>query len=312
MKKKLISIVTPCYNENGNVEELHRQIKAIFDALPQYDYEHIYIDNSSTDRTVAILKELAAQDKRLKVIVNVKNFGVYRSPLHALFQARGDAVIPMCADFQDPPALIPEFVKEWENGYKIVAAVKKGSQESAIMFAIRKLFYRIMCYLSETELIKGFSGYGLYDRCVIDLLRSTDDHYPYFRGLISEMGYPVARIEYVRPVRKHGFSKNRFYDLYSQAMNGVVNYSKIPLRLATLTGFVVAFLSLLTSAVYFVYKVIFWSSFNVGLAPLVIGLFFFSAVQLIFLGILGEYIGAIHTRIFQKWLVIEKERINFD
>jgi glycosyltransferase involved in cell wall biosynthesis len=282
------------------------------ETLPQYDYEHLFIDNASTDRTVEILKEIAARDKRVKIIVNMRNFGACRSPLHALFQTRGDAVIPLAADFQDPPDLIPAFVKKWEEGYKIVAAVKKGSQESMLTAAVRKLYYRLLCRLTESELIKDFTGFGLYDRRVIDLIRSTGDHYPYFRGLVTEMGYPIARVEYVRPVRKHGLSKNRFYDLYAEAMSGIVNHSKVPLRLATFTGFVVAFLSLLTSTGYFVYKLIYWSDFNVGLAPLVIGLFFFSAVQLIFLGILGEYLGSIHTRTFQKWLVIEKERINFD
>lgn len=309
---KLISIVTACFNEEENIAALSEAVRRVCGGLKDYEYEHVFIDNASTDRTVAILKEIAAHDKRVKIIVNMRNFGPARSPLHALFQVKGDAVIPMAADFQDPPELILEFVRKWEEGYKIVAAVKKGSQESLLMAAVRKLYYRLLCCLTESELIKDFTGFGLYDQRVIDLIKGTGDHYPYFRGLVTEMGYPIARIEYMRPVRKRGFSKNHFYDLYAQAMSGVVSHSKVPLRLATFTGFVVAFLSLLTSAGYFVYKLIYWSEFNVGLAPLVIGLFFFSAVQLIFLGIFGEYIGAIHTRIFQNWLVIEKERINFD
>lgn len=310
--RKLISIVTACFNEEDNVEELHRRVKAVFDALPRYEYEHVFIDNASTDRTVEILKGIAALDKRVKIIVNMRNFGPGRSPLHALFQVKGDAIIPMAADFQDPPEMIGEFVKKWEEGFKIVAAVKKGSQEPLLMAVVRKFYYRLLCRLTESDLIKDFTGFGLYDRLVIELIKSTGNHYPYFRGLVTEMGYPIARIEYLRPVRKHGLSKNRLCDLYAQAMAGIVSHSKVPLRLATFTGFVVAFLSLLTSAGYFVYKLVYWSEFNVGLAPLVIGLFFFSAVQLIFLGIFGEYIGAIHTRMFQNWLVIEKERINFD
>ena len=311
--KKLISILVPCYNEEENVRPLCEAVReAMGKCGGDYDYEHIFIDNASTDRTVAVLKEIAAQDKRVKIIVNARNFGVYRSPLHGLFQTRGDAIISMCADFQDPPELIPEFVKKWEEGYKIVAAVKSGSKESWLMFTVRKAFYRLMCYLADTELIKDFTGYGLYERCVIDLVLSCGDHYPYFRGLVSEMGYPIARIEYVRPTRRHGLTKNRFYDLYVQGMNGIVNHSKLPLRLATFVGFFVALISLLGAAAYFVYKLMYWSSFSVGVAPLVIGLFFFSSVQLIFLGILGEYVGAIHQRIFQKWLVIEKERVNFD
>jgi glycosyltransferase involved in cell wall biosynthesis len=308
-----ISIVTPCFNEAENVAALYNEVKTAIGSLgPQYHYEHIFIDNASTDETVAILKRIAAEDKRVKIIVNAKNFGVYRSPLHALYQASGEVIIPMSADLQDPPDLIPEFVRLWEQGYKIVAAVKKGSQESFPMALVRKAYYRILCYLAETELIKDFTGFGLYDKCVVDLLRSTGDHYPYVRGLLTEMGYPIARVEYIRPTRKRGFTKNRLIDLYAQAMNGIVNHSKMPLRLATLMGMTVALLSFAVSVGYFVYKIRYWYSFSIGMAPLVLGLFFFSSVQLIFLGVLGEYIGAIHSRVFQKWLVIEKERVNFD
>jgi glycosyltransferase involved in cell wall biosynthesis len=312
MKSTIISVYTPCFNEEDNVEALYTAVKSVFDELRQYDYEHIFIDNASTDATPSILRRLAKDDPRVKVILNARNYGVIKSPLHALLQTKGAAAIGMCADFQDPPELIPVFIRKWEEGYRIVAAVKKDSEESRTMFAIRKAFYRLLCCISETELIKDFSGYGLYDRCVIDLIRSTGDHYPYFRGLISEMGFPIARVEYVRPTRKRGCSKNRFYDLYAQAMNGIVNHSKLPLRLATFVGFFVALVSLAIAFGYTLYKLLFWQNFSLGLAPLVIGLFFLGAVQLIFLGILGEYIGAIHARLFQKWLVIEKERINFD
>jgi glycosyltransferase involved in cell wall biosynthesis len=308
-----ISIVTPCFNEEENVTALYDEVKTVIESLgPNYHYEHIFIDNASTDKTVVLLKRIAAEDKRVKIIVNARNFGVYRSPLHALYQASGQVIIPMSADLQDPPELIPEFVQHWEQGYKIVAAVKKGSQEFFLMALTRKAYYRILCYLSETEPIKDFTGFGLYDKCVIDLLRSTGDHYPYVRGLISEMGYPIARVEYIRPTRKRGITKNRMLDLYAQAMNGIINHSKVPLRLATLTGLVVALLSLAIAIGYFIYKILYWYSFSVGMAPLVLGLFFFSSVQLVFLGVLGEYVGAIHGRLFQKWLVIEKERVNFD
>jgi polyisoprenyl-phosphate glycosyltransferase len=310
---KTISIVTPCFNEEENVGLLYEAVKKSIETLGEaYTYEHIFIDNASTDQTVTILKQIAANDKHVKIIVNAKNFGVYRSPLHGLFQATGNVIIPMCADLQDPPELVPEFVRQWEQGYKIVAAVKKGSQESFLMRTIRKIYYRILCYLSETELINDFTGFGLYDKCVIDLIHATGDHYPYFRGMISEMGYTVARVEYIRPTRKHGTTKNRFYDLYAQAMNGIINHSKMPLRLATLTGILVAIVSFFIAIGYLIYKLMFWYSFSVGMAPLVLGIFFFSSVQLIFLGVLGEYIGSIHGRLFQKWLVIEKERINFD
>lgn len=309
---KTISISVPCYNEEENVEELYRRVREIFKQLPGYRYELLFIDNASTDQTVRKLKAIALDDRNVKIIVNMRNFGVMRSPLHGMFQTTGDAVMGMCADLQDPPELIPEFVKKWEQGYKIVAAVKKQTDELWLMAILRKCYYRTLCYISETELIKDFTGYGLYDRCVIELVRSTGDQYPYFRGLICEMGYPIARVEYVRPERKRGFTKNRFYDLYSQAMIGVVNHSKVPLRLATFTGFIVAFISLTVAFGYGVYKLLFWESFTIGMAPIVIGLFFLGAVQLIFLGILGEYLGAMHTRMFQKWLVIEKERVNFN
>jgi len=308
-----ISIVTPCLNEEENVAALYDEVKTVIESLgPNYHYEHIFIDNASTDQTVAVLKRIAAEDKRVKIIVNAKNFGVYRSPLHALYQASGEMIIPMSADLQDPPQLIPEFVQQWEKGYKIVAAVKKSSQEFFLMALVRKAYYRILCCLSETALIKDFTGFGLYDKHVIELIRSTGDHYPYLRGIISEMGYPVARVEYIRPTRKRGITKNRMLDLYAQAMNGIINHSKVPLRLATLTGLVVALLSLAIAIGYFIYKILYWYSFSVGMAPLVLGLFFFSSVQLVFLGVLGEYVGAIHGRLFQKWLVIEKERVNFD
>lgn len=310
---KLISIVTPCYNEEENVYEVYSQVKRIFQNLHDYSYEHIFIDNASKDKTADILKKIAAEDKNVKVILNTRNFGVYRSPLHALFQTRGDAVIQLAADLQDPTELIPEFLKKWQEGCKIVAAVKKKSVESPIMSTVRKLYYHVIAYLSEdVEQIKNFTGYGLYDREVVNLIKSTGDHYPYTRGLLCDMGYEIARLEYVRFERKRGFSKNTLYDLYSQAMNGITHHSKMPLRLATFVGFFMAFISILVAFGYGVYKFIYWKSFSLGIAPLVIGLFFFSAIQLIFLGIVGEYLGAIYSRIFQRWLVIEKERINFD
>jgi glycosyltransferase involved in cell wall biosynthesis len=310
---KLISIMTPCYNEEENVREVYTKVKDIFKKRGCYQYEHIFIDNDSKDKTVAILKEIAANDKNIKIIVNTKNFGVYRSPLYGLYQAKGDAVIPCAADLQDPPELIPEFLKKWEDGYKIVAAIKKQSLESPIMRAMRKLYYHVLSCLSEdTEQIRNFTSYGLYDREVINLVMSTGDHYPYIRGLICDMGYDIARIEYIRPKRKRGFSKNSLYDLYIQAMNGITHHSKMPLRLATFVGFLMALISITVAFGYGIYKLVYWQSFTLGMAPVVIGLFFFAGIQLLFLGIIGEYIGAIYSRSFQRWLVIEKERINFD
>jgi polyisoprenyl-phosphate glycosyltransferase len=308
----LISIITPCFNEEANVRELCGQVREIFASLPGYRYEHIFIDNASRDRTVPILKELAASDGNVKVIVNARNFGHVRSPYYAMLQARGDAVIFVAADFQDPPGLIRDFLGKWEEGYRIVIGVKKQSQESAVLFAIRKAYYDLVGRLSDVELIKNFTGFGLYDRKVVEIIKGIGDPYPYFRGLICEIGFEKAVIEYVQPARKRGITKNNFYTLYDIAMLGITNHSKVPLRLATMAGFLLGALSLLVAFGYFVYKLVFWDSFSVGIAPLVIGLFFFSSVQLFFIGIVGEYIGAIHTQVLKRPLVIEKERINFD
>jgi len=310
---KFISVFTPCYNEEANIMDVYLRVKGIFEKLGGYKYEHVFSDNASTDKTLLILKEIATRDKNVKIIVNAKNFGIFRSSLYGIFQTKGDAVIPLHADLQDPPELIPEFLKKWEEGYKMVAAVKKKSEGSHIMRSIRKLFYHVIAYLSEdAEQIKNFTGYGLYDRAVLDLIKSTGDHYPYTRGLICDMGYDIARIEYVRPEREKGFSKHSIYELYNEAMNGITHHSKMPLRFATFVGFFIAGISMLVAVGYGIYKLLYWKSFTVGIAPLVIGLFFFAGVQLIFLGIIGEYVGAIYTRMFQRWLVIEKERINFD
>ncbi|KFO68531.1 dolichol monophosphate mannose synthase [Smithella sp. SCADC] len=309
---KRISVVTGCFNEEENVKELYEQVKAVFQDLPQYEYEHIFIDNASKDETVAILREIANHDHRVKIIVNTRNFGHIRSPHHALMQAKGNAVISIVADLQDPPIMIKEFIRKWEEGYKIVIGVKTQSEESPIFYAIRKGYYNLVARLSEVELIKNFTGFGLYDQKVIETLRSIEDPYPYFRGLICDIGFERAVIEYKQPSRKRGFTKNNFYVLYDIAMLGITNHSKVPLRLATMTGFTVALFSLLVALGYFIYKLIFWNSFSVGIAPLVIGLFFFSSVQLFFIGIIGEYIGSIHTQVLKRPLVIEKERINFD
>jgi glycosyltransferase involved in cell wall biosynthesis len=310
--KKLISILTPCFNEEENVAILYSKVRDVFEQLPQYRYEHIFIDNASTDKTVDILKRLAAQDKNLKIIVNVRNFGHIRSPFYGMREAYGDAVIAMAADLQDPPELIPELLKKWEEGYKIVCPVKNKSKENPLMFLLRKLFYNILDKFSEgSKQIKNFTGSGLYDKKFIDIIRTIDDPYPYFRGLVSELGFEYATVPFVQPKRLHGKSNIKFYALYDIGMLGFVNHSKLPLRLASFIGFSVALLSLLVAVGYFIYKLIFWENFSTGVAPLVIGLFFFSAVQLFFIGIIGEYIGAIHTQVRKRPLVVEKERINF-
>lgn len=309
---KLISIMTACFNEEENVAEVYRQVKAAFAALPQYRYEHLFIDNASTDRTVEILRGIAAADPNVRVIVNARNFGHIRSPCHGFLQTRGDAVISIVADLQDPPAMIAQFLEKWETGYKIVIGVKNASEESALFFAVRRLYYWLIGKLSDVPLVKNFTGFGLYDRKVIEILRSVDDPYPYFRGLICDIGFERAEIPYVQPRRRRGFTKNNFYTLYDMAMLGITNHSKVPLRLATFAGFCLSGLSLMVALAYLVYKLVYWNSFQLGLAPLVIGLFFFSSVQLIFLGIVGEYVGAIHTQVLKRPLVVEKERINFD
>lgn len=308
---KMISIVTPCYNEEKNVEEVYKQVKDIFAKLKDYAYEHIFIDNDSADATVNILKGIAEKDKNIKIIVNARNFGHIRSPFYALLQAKGDAVISLSCDLQDPPYLINDFIKKWEEGKKIVVGVKKGSDEPFLVFCIRRLYYEIINRLSETELIKNFTGFGLYDKSVIDILKQINDPYPYFRGLICDIGFEKAKIEYIQPARKKGITKNNFYTLYDMGMLGITNYSKIPLRLAAMLGFVSAVISVLVAIVYFIYKLMFWNTFSVGVAPLVIGFFFLFSVQLFFIGILGEYIGSIYTQVQKRPLVIEKERINF-
>jgi polyisoprenyl-phosphate glycosyltransferase len=308
---KLISITSACYNEEENVEEVYRQVKAVFARLKDYQYEHIFIDNGSTDRTVPLLKAIAKQDRNVKIIVNSRNFGPIRSPFYGLLQARGDAAMMLAADLQEPPEMIAEFLKKWEEGYKIVIGIKKKSREFPLMFAVRKIFYGLIARLSEVRQIPNFTGFGLYDKKVLDILREFRDPYPYFRGLISDIGFVTAEVEYVQNARTKGVSKFNFFVLYDVAMLGITNYSKVPLRLATMLGFSISIASLLVAVGYLFYKLIFWNSFNFGIAPLVIGSFFFASVQLFFIGILGEYIGAIHTQVLKRPLVIEKERINF-
>ena len=310
--QKLISIVTPCFNEEDNVKEVYQQVKDVFAQIPVCRYEHIFIDNSSTDKTVSILREIAEKDFNVKVIINSRNFGAARSPYHALLQSRGDATIVVMADLQDPPPLIKDFVKKWEDGYKMVLAVKVKSEESPIMFAIRKLYYNIYNKVSNIQIVNNYCGFGLYDKTIVDILRNLDDPYPDLRTLLGEIGFERATLTYVQPKRKRGKTKNNFYNLYDQAMHGITSNSKIPLRLASFMGFSISAISLFVAAGYFIYKLIYWQNFQLGIAPLVIGIFFLGGVQLFFLGVIGEYIGAIFTQVKKRPLVIEKERINFD
>lgn len=309
---RTISIVTACFNEEQCVEALILKVKQVMTTLPDYDYEHIFIDNSSRDRTVDILKEFARKDRRIKIIVNRRNFGHIRSPFHGLMQGKGDCVVSLVADLQDPPELITNFIRKWEAGYKIVVGVKTGSKEHPVMYWLRDCYYRLIARLSDVEMIPQFTGFGLYDRAVIDTLRSLNEPYPYFRGLIADLGFDVARVEYIQPKREHGKTKNSFYTLFDMALLGLTNHTKIPLRLATLLGFFGSVLSGLFGVAYVFYKLLFWDRLAVGIAPLVVGLFFVGSIQLFFLGVIGEYIGAIYTYSQNRPLVIEKERVNFD
>ena len=309
--KKLISILTPCFNEAENVDLLCERIRKTLAQLPDYNYEHVFIDNASTDDTVAKIKAQIANDKHIKLIVNARNFGAIRSSFHGLKQCYGDGFITMASDLQDPPEKIIDLVKKWEEGYKIVVGVKTKSKESWLKHTFRALFYNLMSKVSETKQIKQFTGFGLYDKAFTDILRQIDDPYPYFRGLVGELGFEHSEVEFVQPKRAYGKTTYNFYTLYDTAMLGFVNHSKLPLRLASFIGFGVAILSLLVAIGYFVYKLLYWDSFIVGTAPLVIGLFFFSSIQLFFIGIIGEYVGSIHTQVRKRPLVIEKERVNF-
>jgi polyisoprenyl-phosphate glycosyltransferase len=311
MTKKLIGVITPCYNEEGNVTALYERVKTAMAACPDYDYEHCFIDNASTDSTQMILRALAAADPRVKVIINMRNFGQARSPFHALLQVQGDAVIGLAADLQDPPELIPTFIEQWEAGHLVVLGEKAQSEEFPPLYWLRTAYYKLVRKIADVELLEHVTGFGLYDRAVVEQLRRLDDPYPYVRGLIAEFGYPVARVPYTQPLRKSGVTKNNFYTLYDMAMLGFTSHSKVPLRLATMLGFFTAALSLIIGLVYLVYKLVFWNQFSVGVAPLVIGMAFFSSVQLVFLGIVGEYVGAIHTQVLHRPLVVERERINF-
>ena len=310
--RRLITVLTACYNEEANIEVLYERVRAVFAKLDGYRYEHLFIDNASSDRTVPILRELAAKDRHVKVIVNNRNFGHVRSPYHALLLCRGDAVIGLVADLQDPPELIPEFLAKWEAGYKVVLGVKVASQDSVVMSAIRRRYYALIDWLSEAPQVRNSTGFGLYDQSFIAVLRTLTDPYPYFRGIVSELGFQFTTIPYAQPKRAGGVTKNNFYTLFDMGLTGIISHSKIPLRLATMVGFFGGVLCLIGAFTYLVVKLLFWYNLPVGIAPLIITLFFLSSVQLFFLGVLGEYVGAIYTQVRNRPLVVERERINFD
>ena len=307
---KCICILLPCYNEAENIEPLYIQLKAICATLNNYRFEFLFIDNHSTDNTVALIKKIAQEDPQVKLIVNARNFGHIRSPFYGLLQTSSDATITMASDLQDPPTLIPKLIAKWEEGYKTILATKPKSKENKLMFALRTSYYKLITRFSDTPLIKNFTGFGLYDKKVVDILKTIDDPYPYFRGLIADIGLEITTIEFEQPRRERGITKNNFYTLYDMGMLGMTSHTKIPLRLATLGGFLLSAISMLIAIIYLLLKLIFWNQFSMGVAPILIGVFFFSSIQLFFIGLLGEYITAIHTQVLKRPLVIEEERVN--
>lgn len=310
---KKISIMVPCYNEEENVIPLSRDIINIIEnELPQYDYELLFIDNSSKDTTRDKLRLLAAQNNKIKVILNAKNFGQFNSPFYGILQTSGDCTIVMCADFQDPVEMIPLFIKEWENGYKIVSAIKTESKENRLVYFLRTLYYKLIKKMSDVEQIEHFTGFGLYDKNFVEVMRKLDDPTPFLRGIVAELGYKRKDIPYEQQKRRAGKSSNNWYRLYDAAMLSITSYTKIGLRLATFIGFFSGIVSAVVAIVYLVLKLIHWDSFQAGISPAIIGLFFVESIQMFFLGFIGEYIMNINVRIMKRPLVIEEERINFE
>ena len=310
---KKISVLIPCYNEKENVGPISQAVTGILEKeLPQYDYELVFIDNDSTDGTRDIIRGLCRENPRIKAIFNARNFGQFNSPYYGMLQVTGDCVIEMVADFQDPVELIPQYVHEWEKGYKIVIGIKTSSQENRIMYWLRSCYYRTIKKLSDVEQIEHFTGSGLYDREFIEILRRLDDPTPFLRGIVAELGYKRKEIPYEQPRRRAGKTHNNFYKLYDAAMLSVTSYTKVGLRLATIFGSLCAGLSLAVALVYLVMKLIWWDRFPAGMAPMLIGMLFLGSIQLFFIGLLGEYIMSINQRVMKRPLVIEEERINMD
>lgn len=311
-EKLLLSIVTPCYNEQENIDELYRRVKATIAPLTErYEFEIIIIDNHSTDASPDKLRALAAADQAVKVIFNTRNFGHIRSPYYGILQSRGIATIYLASDLQDPPEMISEFIHWWEQGYKLVMATKPVSQGPRLMHKVRRSYYRMLDGISDITLVPDSTGFGLYDHVVLDELRRIDDPYPFLRGLICELGWEVKTIPFNQPRRVRGVSKNNFYTLYDIAMLGIVSHSKLPIRIAAFAGFALGVVSVLMALVFMILKLLFWESFPMGIAPVMIGMFFMFGVLMVFIGILGEYIGSIHTYVQGRPVVVERERLNF-
>jgi polyisoprenyl-phosphate glycosyltransferase len=312
VERKKISIMTPVFNEELNVQRCRDAVRVLFATeLKDYDYEHLFIDNCSTDKTVDLLREICATDKHVRVIVNSRNYGPHRSPYYGLLQMSGDAVVPIMCDLQTPVELIPQFVAKWSEGIPIVVGVRRQMKEGPILEFLRNSYYNILSAVSEAEQIRHFVGFGLFDRKVIDIIRDMDDSMPYFRGLIGEIGFDRYEFPYDQPPRKHGKSKQRWSDLFEYAVVGLTYSSRIPLRLVTMTGAVIGLASFACGMAYLVLKLLFWSTFELGLAPILIGVFFLGSIQIIFLGFVAEYVGMTFERVRKRPIVIEKERINF-
>jgi glycosyltransferase involved in cell wall biosynthesis len=310
--KKLISITSPCYNEEANLEELYERVTKILKTIPKYNFEYVFIDNASTDRTQEILRNLARNDSRVKVILNTRNFGHIRSPYWGIMNTRGEATIYLASDLQDPPELIPEFIKSWEEGYKIVLAVKPLTAGNQLMHLLRKAYYRILDKLSEVPITKDATGFGLYDRDVLDHLRRINDPYPFLRGLICELGYQIKTIAFNQPRRLRGISKNNIYSLFDIAILGIINHSLVPIRFASMLGLLLAFASIFFAIGLLIAKILFWEKIPIGYAPFGIAIFLMFGVLLFFIGIVGEYVGAIFNYVRRRPIIVEKERINFD
>lgn len=309
---KVISIVVPCFNEEENVIPLSEAIINMFQKdLPNYEYEIIFIDNDSKDTTRDKVRMLCNNNSRIKAIFNAKNFGQFNSPYYGLMQATGDCAILMAADFQDPVEVVPKFVKEWEAGYKIVSGIKTASKESKIMYFLRSCYYKTIKKMSEVEQIEHFTGFGLYDQSFIDVLRKLEDPTPFLRGVVAELGYRRTEVSYTQPQRRAGMTSNNWYRLYDAAMLSFTSYTKIGLRIATMLGFLMSAISVIVASVYFVLKLLNWNMYAAGTTPIILGIFVLGSLQLFFIGLIGEYLMAINTRVMNRPLVVEEERINF-
>lgn len=309
---KKISILIPCYNESLNIRKMYSAVKKVMETLPQYDYEQLYIDNASKDNTWEIIKELAVKDKHVKGIENETNFGPGRSASYGMYQTDGDASICLACDFQDPPELIPKFIEKWEEGYKVVWGKKTGSKENKIMYAVRGIYYKLIKTFSKVQQYEQVTGFGLYDKEVVERMKNSGEPSPIFRNLIADYGYRIGFVEYFQPKREKGKSSYNFFSYFDTALQSLINTSRLPLKLATFCGIIVSGISFVVAIIYLVMKLIYWNRFIAGTAPIVIGIFFLGGVQLLFLGIIGEYVGEILTRVTNRPLVVEHERINFE